>query len=247
MLLHGFHVVMSRLRRAPDSVTELYIDMNRNDARMGSLQRLAEQHGIRAKMVEGVLLDRLCRHKRHQGVVAFAEADFAPMSLEELLDDIKGPAMLLVLDGVTDPRNLGACLRSADGAGAHGVIAPKDHACTLTDVAVQTASGAAESVPYVMVTNLARAMDTMTEAGIRTLGTADAAENTLSDADIPESVAWVLGAEGKGLRRLTRERCDELVRIPMGGAVSSLNVSVAAGIALYDSVRRRAAAPAAKA
>ncbi|MGH1360968.1 MAG: 23S rRNA (guanosine(2251)-2'-O)-methyltransferase RlmB [Burkholderiaceae bacterium] len=247
MLLHGFHVVMSRLRRAPDSVTELYIDMNRNDARMGSLQRLAEQHGIRAKMVEGVRLDRLCRHKRHQGVVAFAEADFAPMSLEELLDDIKGPAMLLVLDGVTDPRNLGACLRSADGAGAHGVIAPKDHACTLTDVAVQTASGAAESVPYVMVTNLARAMDTMNEAGIWTIGTADEAENTLFDADIPESVAWVLGAEGKGLRRLTRERCDELVRIPMGGAVSSLNVSVAAGIALYDSVRRRAAAPAAKA
>lgn len=232
---------MSRLRRAPDSVTELYIDMGRNDARMGALQRLAEQHGIRAKIVEGVRLDRLCRHKRHQGVVAFAEADFAPMSLEELLDDIKGPAMLLVLDGVTDPRNLGACLRSADGAGAHGVIAPKDHACTLTDVAVQTASGAAESVPYVMVTNLARAMDTMNEAGIWTIGTADEADKTLFDADIPESVAWVLGAEGKGLRRLTRERCDELVSIPMGGAVSSLNVSVAAGIALYDSVRRHGA------
>lgn len=241
MLLHGFHVVMSRLRRAPDSVTELYIDMSRNDARMVALQRLAEQHGIRAKIVEGVRLDRLCRHKRHQGVVAFAEADFAPMSLEELLDDIKGPAMLLVLDGVTDPRNLGACLRSADGAGAHGVIAPKDHACTLTDVAVQTASGAAESVPYVMVTNLARAMDTMNEAGIWTIGTADEADKTLFDADIPESVAWVLGAEGKGLRRLTRERCDELVSIPMGGAVSSLNVSVAAGIALYDSVRRHGA------
>ncbi len=232
---------MSRLRRAPDSVTELYIDMGRNDARMVALQRLAEQHGIRAKIVESVRLDRLCRHKRHQGVVAFAEADFAPMSLEELLDDIKGPAMLLVLDGVTDPRNLGACLRSADGAGAHGVIAPKDHACTLTDVAVQTASGAAESVPYVMVTNLARAMDTMNEAGIWTIGTADEADKTLFDADIPESVAWVLGAEGKGLRRLTRERCDELVRIPMGGAVSSLNVSVAAGIALYDSVRRHGA------
>lgn len=239
MLLHGFHVVMSRLRRAPDSVTELYIDQGRGDARMTQLQRLAEQHGVRAKVVEGVRLDRLCRHRRHQGVVAFAEADFAPVSLEDLLDDITGPAMLLVLDGVTDPRNLGACLRAADGAGAHGVIAPKDHACTLTDVAVQTASGAAESVPYVMVTNLARAMDTMNEADIWTVGTTDDAEQTLFDADIPQSVAWVLGAEGKGLRRLTRERCDELVQIPMGGAVSSLNVSVAAGIALYDTVRRR--------
>ncbi|MFK7963751.1 MAG: 23S rRNA (guanosine(2251)-2'-O)-methyltransferase RlmB [Burkholderiaceae bacterium] len=242
MLLHGFHVVMSRLRRSPGSVTELYLDMNRQDARMGQLQKLAAQHDLRAKMVEGVRLDRLCRHKRHQGVVAFAEADFEPVSLEDLLDDIEGPALLLVLDGVTDPRNLGACLRAADGAGAHGVIAPKDHACTLTDVAVQTASGAAESVPYVMVTNLARAMDTLNDAGIWTIGTADEADQTLFDADIPESVAWVLGAEGKGLRRLTRERCDALVRIPMGGAVSSLNVSVASGIALYDSVRRRAAA-----
>ncbi len=239
MLLHGFHVVMSRLRRSPDSVTELYIDKSRHDPRMAQLQRLAEEHSISAKLVEGVRLDRLCRHKRHQGVVAFAEADFAPVSLESLLDEIEGPAMLLVLDGVTDPRNLGACLRSADGAGAHGVIAPKDHSCPLSDVAVQTASGAAESVPYVMVTNLARAMDTMNEAGIWTIGTADEAEQTLFDADIPDSVAWVLGAEGKGLRRLTRERCDELVHIPMGGAVSSLNVSVAAGIALYDSVRRR--------
>ncbi len=239
MLLHGFHVVMSRLRRAPDSVTELYLDKGREDARMGQIRLLADQAGIRAKLVESVRLDRICRHRRHQGVVAFAEADFAPISLEQLLGDIDGPALLLVLDGVTDPRNLGACLRVADGAGAHGVIAPKDHACTLTDVAVQTASGAAESVPYVMVTNLSRAMDTLNDAGIWTVGTVDDADQSLWQAGLPESIAWLLGAEGRGLRRLTRERCDQLVSIPMHGSVSSLNVSVAAGLALYESVRRR--------
>lgn len=241
MLLHGFHVVMSRLRRSPDSITELYLDAGREDARMAQAQLLAEQAGVRAKMVDAERLDRICRHRRHQGIVAFAEADFAPITLEQLLGDINGPALLLVLDGVTDPRNLGACLRVADGAGAHGVIAPKDHACTLTDVAVQTASGAAESVPYVMVTNLSRAMDTLNDARIWTVGTADEAPESVWQADLPESIAWLVGAEGRGLRRLTTERCDQLVHIPMRGSVSSLNVSVAAGIALYESVRRRVA------
>lgn len=240
MLLHGFHVVMSRLRRAPDTVTELYLDQSRMDARMADLKATASQTGVRAKFVDGARLDSICRHKRHQGVVAFAEADFLPMSLDDLLNDINGPALLLMLDGVTDPRNLGACLRAADGAGAQAVIAPKDHACTLTDAAVQTASGAAESVPYVMVTNLSRAMDALNEAGIWTVGTADDAPGSLYEADIPESVAWVLGAEGRGLRRLTRERCDMLVSIPMNGVVGSLNVSVAAGVVMYESIRRRA-------
>lgn len=240
MLIHGFHVVMSRLRRAPDTVTELYLDQTRMDARMAELKSVASAAGIRAKYVDGARLDSICRHKRHQGVVAFAEADLQPMQLPELLDQITKPALLLVLDGVTDPRNLGACLRAADGAGAQAVIAPKDNACTLTDAAIQTASGAAESVPYVMVTNLSRAMDTLNEAGIWTVGTADDAPSSLYDADLPESVAWLLGAEGRGLRRLTRERCDMLVNIPMHGVVGSLNVSVAAGVAMYESVRRRA-------
>ncbi|MGB7184942.1 MAG: 23S rRNA (guanosine(2251)-2'-O)-methyltransferase RlmB [Burkholderiaceae bacterium] len=239
MLLHGFHVVMSRLRRAPDTVTELYLDQSRMDARMADMKAQASQAGIRAKFVDGARLDSICRHKRHQGVVAFAEADFLPMGLDELLADIDKPALLLVLDGVTDPRNLGACLRAADGAGAQAVIAPKDHACTLTDAAVQTASGAAESIPYVMVTNLSRAMDALNEAGIWTVGTSDDAPTSLYEAEIPESVAWVLGAEGRGLRRLTRERCDLLVNIPMRGVVDSLNVSVAAGVVLYESVRQR--------
>ncbi len=242
MLIHGFHVVMSRLRRAPDTVTELYLDQTRMDARMAELKSVASAAGVRAKYVDGARLDSICRHKRHQGVVAFVEADLQPMQLPELLDQITQPAMLLVLDGVTDPRNLGACLRAADGAGAQAVIAPKDHACTLTDAAIQTASGAAESVPYVMVTNLSRAMDTLNEAGIWTVGTADDAPTSLHDADLPESIAWLLGAEGRGLRRLTRERCDMLVHIPMHGVVGSLNVSVAAGVAMYESVRRRASA-----
>jgi 23S rRNA (guanosine2251-2'-O)-methyltransferase len=239
MLLHGFHVVMSRLRRAPDTVTELYLDKARMDARMADMKAQASQAGVRAKFVDGARLDSICRHKRHQGVVAFAEADFQPMSLEELLADIDKPALLLVLDGVTDPRNLGACLRAADGAGAQAVIAPKDHACTLTDTAVQTASGAAESVPYVMVTNLSRAIDTLHESGVWTVGAADDAPTSMFEADLPESIAWVLGAEGRGLRRLTRERCDMLVSIPMHGVVGSLNVSVAAGVVMYQSMRQR--------
>jgi 23S rRNA (guanosine2251-2'-O)-methyltransferase len=139
---------------------------------------------------------------------------------------------------VTDPRNLGACLRVADGAGAHAVIAPKDHACPLNEAAIQTASGAAESVPYIMVTNLARTIDELQERRITVIGTADGTDATLYDIEVPASIAWVLGAEGVGLRRLTRERCDTLVSIPMAGQVSSLNVSVAAGVVLYETVRR---------
>ncbi|MFP5406798.1 MAG: 23S rRNA (guanosine(2251)-2'-O)-methyltransferase RlmB, partial [Gammaproteobacteria bacterium] len=160
-------------------------------------------------------------------------------ALEDLLDDVSLPATLLLLDGITDPRNLGACLRVADGAGVAAVIAPKDHACLLTDVAVQTASGAAESVPYIMVTNLARTIDAIQERDFRVIGTADEAEQSLYEEALSGSVAWVLGAEGRGLRRLVRERCDTLVRIPMSGEVASLNVSVAAGVVLYETLRQR--------
>ena len=173
-----------------------------------------------------------------------AVAELAPPSigLEELLDGLERPATLLLLDGVTDPRNLGACLRVADGAGVAAVIAPKDHACLLTDVAVQTSSGAAETVPYIMVTNLARSIDTIRDNGVWVIGTADEADHSLYEEKLEGSLAWVLGAEGKGLRRLTRERCDVLVNIPMRGQVSSLNVSVAAGVVLYETLRQRLAA-----
>ncbi|ODS98055.1 MAG: 23S rRNA (guanosine(2251)-2'-O)-methyltransferase RlmB [Lautropia sp. SCN 69-89] len=241
MLIHGFHAVLARLRRAPQGVRELYVDASREDARVRDLVKIANQAGLRPHFVDGARIAKMCPGKRHQGVVAIV--DFAPptLSLEELLDTAVAPITLLLLDGVTDPRNLGACLRVADGAGAQAVIAPKDHACALTEVAIQTASGAAESVPYVMVTNLARAMDAIRDRDIRLIGTDDSAASSLYDEALGESVAWVLGAEGRGMRRLTRERCDALVRIPMAGKVGSLNVSVAAGVVLYETMRQRLA------
>jgi 23S rRNA (guanosine2251-2'-O)-methyltransferase len=156
-----------------------------------------------------------------------------------VLDAVQGPPLVLVLDGVTDPHNLGACLRVADGAGAHAVIAPKDHAVGLNATVAKVASGAAETVPYLMVTNLARSLNEMKERDIRIVGTGDDAERTLYDLDLGGPVALVLGAEGGGLRQLTRKTCDELVRIPMAGAVESLNVSVAAGVCLYEALRQR--------
>jgi 23S rRNA (guanosine2251-2'-O)-methyltransferase len=238
MLTFGFHSVTSRLRQAAGSVRELYVDARRDDGRVRDLLALAAKFGIDARRVEVSRLDRMCPSRRHQGVVAIVESRPPVMGLEDLLDSIEGPAFLLVLDGVTDPRNLGACLRVADGAGVHAVIAPKDHACPLNETAIQTASGAADSVPYIMVTNLARSIDVLEDRSITVIGTADGAEQSLYEAEIPASVAWALGAEGVGLRRLTRERCDRLVSIPMAGQVESLNVSVAAGIVLFETVRR---------
>jgi 23S rRNA (guanosine2251-2'-O)-methyltransferase len=239
MLIFGFHSVTSRLRQAAGSVRELYVDAGRDDGRARDLLALAARLGIDARRVEASRLDRICPSRRHQGVVAIVESRPPVMGLEDLLDSIEGPAFLLVLDGVTDPRNLGACLRVADGAGVHAVIAPKDHACPLNETAIQTASGAADSVPYIMVTNLARSIDVLEDRSITVIGTADGAEQSLYEADIPAAVAWALGAEGVGLRRLTRERCDRLVSIPMAGQVESLNVSVAAGIVLFETVRRK--------
>ena len=238
MLIFGFHSVTSRLRQAAGSVRELYVDARRDDGRARDLLALAAKLGIDARRVEVLRLDRMCPSRRHQGVVAIVESRPPVMGLEDLLDSIEGPAFLLVLDGVTDPRNLGACLRVADGAGVHAVIAPKDHACPLNETAIQTASGAADSVPYIMVTNLARSIDVLEDRSITVIGTADGAGQSLYEADVPAAVAWALGAEGVGLRRLTRERCDRLVSIPMAGQVESLNVSVAAGIVLYETVRR---------
>ncbi len=246
MLIHGFHAVAARLKRGAEGVSELYVAAGRDDPRLRELLRLAERVGIRPSQVDMARLDRLAPGRKHQGVVMFAESAVPQVDLDELLDRTERP-LLLLLDGVTDPRNLGACLRVADGAGAHAVIAPKDHACPLTEVAIQTASGAAESVPYLMVTNLARTIEDLQERGIWVIGTADEAKPSLYELQIPPAVAWVLGAEGKGLRRLVRERCDALVSIPMAGQVASLNVSVAAGVVLYETMRqtRMAAAPAA--
>ncbi|MFT4103752.1 MAG: 23S rRNA (guanosine(2251)-2'-O)-methyltransferase RlmB [Burkholderiaceae bacterium] len=238
MLIYGFHAVMSRLRRAPETIESLYLAEARDDARGRDLLKLAQDVGVRPHLVDAARIERLCPHRRHQGVVAMVTMDLPVVDLDTLLDGLTQPPLLLLLDGVTDPRNLGACLRVADGVGVHAVIAPKDHACAMTDTVVQTASGAAESVPYVMVTNLSRTMESLRDRGIWLIGTADEAGRSLYDEPIPAAVGWVLGAEGKGLRRLTRTRCDALVGIPMAGQVSSLNVSVACGVVLYETWRQ---------
>jgi 23S rRNA (guanosine2251-2'-O)-methyltransferase len=237
--LFGFHAVTSRLRAAPGSVKTIFLDESRNDARARELAKLAETAGVHLMRVPAKRIDGLQADGRHQGVLAQVEEVALPKSLDDLLDEVSGPPMLLVLDGVTDPHNLGACLRVADAAGVHGVVAPKDRAAGINATVAKVASGAAETVPYFMVTNLARTLDELKERNIWIVGTDERAEKTLFEADIPEAVAWVLGAEGEGMRRLTRERCDLLVRIPMQGSVASLNVSVASGICLFESVRRR--------
>jgi 23S rRNA (guanosine2251-2'-O)-methyltransferase len=184
-------------------------------------------------------LRQLAGTPRHQGVVARVEALAPQRSLDDALDAVEGPPLVLVLDGVTDPHNLGACLRSADGAGAHAVIAPKDHAVGLNATVAKVASGAAETVPYFMVTNLARTLNELKERDIQVVGTSDAAEDTLYATDLRGPTALVLGAEGTGLRQLTARTCDRLVRLPMRGAVESLNVSVASAVCLYEAVRQR--------
>ena len=237
-VVFGFHAVLARLRADASSVVEIFLDEARNDARARDLAAAAEGAQVRLLRVPAKRLDGFYGGGRHQGVVARVQMASVADSLDDVLEAIAGPALLLVLDGVTDPHNLGACLRIANAAGAHAVIAPKDRAAGITPAVSKVASGAAEATPYLMVTNLARTLDELKEREIWVVGADESAESTLFAADLPKSIAWVLGAEGEGMRRLTRERCDLLVKVPMRGAVQSLNVSVAAGICLYESVRR---------
>jgi 23S rRNA (guanosine2251-2'-O)-methyltransferase len=238
-LVFGFHAVLARLRAQPQSISEILLDENRQDGRARDLIASAERVGLHVMRVGAARLDGLGGSGRHQGVVAKVHLSSPRASLDDFLDELEEAPLLLVLDGVTDPHNLGACLRVADAAGAHAVIAPKDRAAGLGATVSKVASGAAESVPYFMVTNLARTLDELKEREIWVVGTDERAPETLFAAELPESIAWVLGAEGEGMRRLTREKCDQLVGIPMHGSVSSLNVSVASGICLFESVRRR--------
>jgi 23S rRNA (guanosine2251-2'-O)-methyltransferase len=238
-VVFGFHAVLARLRADPAGVIEIFLDEGRHDARARDLVAAAGRANVRLMRVPAKRLDGFYGGGRHQGVVARVEVRDAVENLDHLLATVQGPPLLLVLDGVTDPRNLGACLRVANAAGAHAVIAPRDRAAGITPAVSQVASGAAELTPYIMVTNLARTLDEIKQRNIWVVGADDAAETDLYAARLPDAIAWVLGAEGEGMRRLTRERCDLLVRIPMRGSVESLNVSVAAGICLYESVRRR--------
>jgi len=242
-VLFGFHAVTVRLKTAPASVTEVHVDATRRDARMRQFVERVQAAGVKLIDSDDARLARLAGSGRHQGVVARVTPLKTSHSLDDVLDAVeaegRGPALVLVLDGVTDPHNLGACLRTADGAGAHAVVAPKDHAVGLNATVAKVASGAAETVPYLMVTNLARTLGELQDRGVRAIGTSDDAPRTLFDADLTGPVALVLGAEGAGMRQLTRKTCDELVRIPMQGAVESLNVSVASAVCLYEALRQR--------
>jgi len=246
-VLFGFHAVGVRIKTAPASVIEVYFDSSRRDARMRQFTDRAREAGVRLLEADGVRLAKLAGSHGHQGVAARVHEMPQAHSLDELLENLEAaegqdPPLLLVLDGVTDPHNLGACLRVADGAGAHAVIAPKDHAAGINATVAKVASGAAETVPYFMVTNLARTLGELKERNIWCIGTSDDAPGTLYQTDLRGAVALVLGAEGDGMRQLTRKTCDQLISIPMQGAVESLNVSVASGVCLYEARRQRSPA-----
>ena len=238
-IIHGFHAVTSRLRSAPEAVREVYIDAARNDRRGTDLLKLAASRSVRVITVDAHRLNGMTAHARHQGVAASVTPTKLPTHIDDVLDTLTEPALLLILDGVTDPHNLGACLRVADAMGVHAVIAPKDRAVGLNATVCKVASGAAEHVPYIPVTNLARTLRDLKARDIWITGTDENAPVELNAARLDGARALVLGAEGEGMRRLTRENCDELIRIPMRGSVESLNVSVSAGICLFEARRQR--------
>jgi 23S rRNA (guanosine2251-2'-O)-methyltransferase len=238
-VLFGFHAVGVRLKTAPQSIIEIYYESTRRDARMRQFLERANEAGARLIEADNLRLAKLCGSHGHQGVAARVEPVAQIHSLDDLLDAVTGPPLLLVLDGITDPHNLGACLRVADGAGAHAVIAPKDHAAGINATVAKVASGAAETMPYFMVTNLARTLGELKERSIWVTGTSDDAPKTVFQVEFTGPTAIVLGAEGAGMRQLTRKTCDQLVCIPMHGAVESLNVSVASGVCLYEALRQR--------
>jgi 23S rRNA (guanosine2251-2'-O)-methyltransferase len=242
---YGIHAVRALLVRHPQRLRQVWIaDGRESSPRLDELRDLARQAGIEVGVADPAQLDRLCGGERHQGAVAevVPRAGDPETQLEEALESVgTAPPLLLVLDGVTDPHNLGACMRSADAAGVAAVIVPRDRAAGLTPVVRKVAAGAAESVPLVAVVNLARTLRELKDRGLWLVGTADDAPRTLYDVDLSGPTALVMGSEGEGLRRLTREACDELVSIPMAGAVESLNVSVAAGVTLFEALRQRRA------
>lgn len=242
----GIHAINALLDTAPERFIELWLLKGREDERLSPIINLARKYGISIQMANRKVLDDKSEGEQHQGVVARIRA--GKVLTENDLDDILSRAaeknqspFLLILDGVTDPHNLGACLRNADAAGVQAIIVPKDNAASLTPVVRKVAVGAAETVPLVQVTNLARTMKALQEQGVWLIGTAGETDTCLYDLQLSGPMALVMGAEGKGMRRLTRENCDQLVKLPMAGSVSSLNVSVASGICLFEIVRQRLA------
>jgi 23S rRNA (guanosine2251-2'-O)-methyltransferase len=239
--LYGFHAVESRIRVAPSSVREIYLDENRSDARCLRLIELCQQYKIKVSYVDQSVLRDLVPEASHQGVVALIDTNLTLMNQGQLMQRCGDFELILALDGVTDPRNLGAILRTACSFGVDAVIAPKDKSCGLTDVVEKTASGAASIIPYVQVTNLSRSLRELKGEGFWIVGTDGNADQTISDLDLRGKFILVFGSEGSGMRRLTRETCDFLARVPMAGGsiIDSLNVSVAVGICLYEANRQR--------
>ena len=240
IVLAGFHAVGARLRKDPQTIDKVYVDRERHDKRMAQMRQELEQAGVRVMNVDHARLNGMVsRDVPHQGIVAMAQEIDTGMSFDELMDGIKPDSLYLILDGITDPRNFGACLRSADAAGATAVIIPKDRSASVTPAAAKAAAGAAETIPVVQVTNLAASIVELRDAGVTVIGAAGETDKTIYDFDQTGAFAWVMGAEGAGLRQLTRKRCDDLAAIPLLGSVESLNVSVATGICLYETVRQR--------
>ncbi len=241
-IIAGIHSVRAALKHGAGQVRRIWFDSKRNDRRLGQLLSRARKLSIELIPTDKTELDRLARGSQHQGIAAQVQMAAARNedALDELLATLDEPPFLLVLDGVQDPHNLGACLRSADAAGVHAVIAPRDRAVGLTPVACKVASGAAESVPFIQVTNLVRTLRQLREAHrLWVVGLAGEAEQSLYQVDLTGPLVMVMGSEEKGIRRLVREQCDVLASLPMEGAVESLNVSVAAGIALFEALRQR--------
>jgi len=240
-LIFGFHAVLARLRHHAGSVIEVYAQSGRHDPRLRELVSLAHSKGVNVLSVDVQRLQGLTSGARHQGVVARVEPVRLAKSLEDIIAERGAHVLLLLLDGVTDPHNLGACLRVADAFAADAVVVPKDRSVGMTPTVAKVASGAAETVPFIAITNFARTMEQLQEAGVQVIGADQDGSEELAHAELSGPLAWALGAEGEGLRRLTRERCDRLMRIPMLGSVESLNVSVAAALCLYETRRARRA------
>ncbi len=239
--IFGIHAVVAALRNERVKISELVMQTGRDDARINEVLKLAQQRNVRVQRVARKELDERFSGARHQGVVALCSSipHYDEDDLDAILDGVAGAPFLLILDGVQDPHNLGACLRSADAAGVHAVVMPKDRASPLNATARKVASGAAESIPVVQVTNLARVLRALKDRGIWLVGAAGETDQDIYDLDLRGPLAIVMGAEGQGLRRLTKEHCDFLARIPMAGVVESLNVSVATGVCLFEAVRQR--------
>lgn len=239
--VYGLHAIAALLEKNPQRVRQVFVQKGREDARIAALQTLAHEFNISVQIVSRSHLDEWTGNAVHQGIVAqvIAQSSLTETDLFSLLDQLHTPVFLLILDGVQDPHNLGACLRTANAAGVHALIIPKDKSVALTPTVLKVASGAAEITPVVMVTNLARVLRELKKRGIWIYGASDDAEKSIYQENLQGNIAIVLGAEGMGLRRLTQEHCDQLLNIPMQGTVSSLNVSVATGVCLFEAVRQR--------